>query len=1198
MKRSLIFGLCAIASAVMFSACDDDSGSSSSSKTKCGDTVCTDDQTCQDGVCIDKQTNSCPPGQELCGSECVNLQKDYDNCGTCGNACLDGFACKEGSCVLSCTADQTACGDRCVDVNNDDEHCGKCDAACTDGKTCQNGGCVLNCLQGWEVCGDTCVNLQNDNSNCGSCGTKCGSEDEFDDEGHLVKEGSRAVCVSGTCKVECTTEQTLCGEKCATLASDAANCGICGHVCSDEEICKEGKCILYCSSSQLECSGTCINPLTDNNNCGDCGRICQNGDSCQQGECIPNCPEGQTECGEAGCVDTNSTFEHCGKCGNACETGQVCNNGGCKSSCEEGQINCDGNCIDPNTDTRYCGASDLCGEGQKGTACDEGFVCKAGGCECPDGQILCLIEDDQTACINPASSDAYCGCNADSAGMACDGLAHSSENACIEGKCDLQCEEGFDNCNSDAADGCESELANDVSNCGACGNACASEHASEVACVFGKCSPTCEKGYTTCEGSCIDTSSDGQNCGACGNACSEGFSCQNSYCVLTECTKQDGKYASITINGNEITAYCIKDTDEFEAVRDAVNKKSSYPDAQNTDNAYILLSDIDLGLKTWKGIGDTAAPFNGIFLGNGKSISGGLSCTGGYCGIFGYADGATLDGFSIEANLTVGGNNAYTGALVGYAKDSTISNTAASGTIKGYQNTGGIVGYGTNNQMTALRMTGSVTGTSNNTGGIIGNSNSDTITDATVSNISIVGSNYVGGIAGIAAKTIFEQPGFIQSKLNNSQSYSGGIAGYLDGATINHAKASGRIINSQQFNGLMAGQAVGSTFANSLVENGDVTGTTYTAGFVGHATNSKFTSCIAKADITASGDYAGGFVGYATGTTPFKSCSSEKSVTAAANTYVGGFAGFATNGVTFDSCTSASNAKGLQYVGGFIGQTTSAKFYKVNVSGTATGEYIIGGMAGYATDSTFNTCSAKGDVIDPTKRDDHIYAGGFIGYCNATSLELCVASGDVVGTGDARWEIGGFIGGIHDSCTLVKCAAFGNVTMGGQECGSLVGEMHGTVTIDTTFATGDVRNCTTQQGAILGLNWSTPAKLFVSDSYTTGIVKKAGNYGAFVGYNQDTVKFVDTYYWEKSADKLITEGGLAAGSTCQTFAYNNDKTAVIIQDKKETKLVDILNTNQNVWEQVTCALKGGPATGTPGKYAIPVIKGMKLDFCE
>jgi len=81
------------------------------------------------------------------------------------------------------------------------------------------------------------------------------------------------------------------------------------------------------------------------------------------------------------------------------------------------------------------------------------------------------------------------------------------------------CAVGEVNCNGACAD-----LATDVSNCGACGNACAIG----ATCTSGVCD--CPAGTVLCSGVCADLATDVSNCGACGIACASPQICTSGTC--------------------------------------------------------------------------------------------------------------------------------------------------------------------------------------------------------------------------------------------------------------------------------------------------------------------------------------------------------------------------------------------------------------------------------------------------------------------------------------------------------------------------------------------------------------------------------------------------------------------------------------------------------------------------------------------
>jgi hypothetical protein len=84
-------------------------------------------------------TPACPPGLSVCGSRCVDLAADATNCGACGNACVAGFGCVQGTC--SCPQGQTNCAGQCVSLGSDDRNCGECGRACPSSQACSHGIC-------------------------------------------------------------------------------------------------------------------------------------------------------------------------------------------------------------------------------------------------------------------------------------------------------------------------------------------------------------------------------------------------------------------------------------------------------------------------------------------------------------------------------------------------------------------------------------------------------------------------------------------------------------------------------------------------------------------------------------------------------------------------------------------------------------------------------------------------------------------------------------------------------------------------------------------------------------------------------------------------------------------------------------------------------------------------------------------------
>jgi hypothetical protein len=85
----------------------------------------------------------------------------------------------DGPCMLD------VCGTGCVDVNTDPNNCGACFVECGPGNFCTGGTCEsAACDPGEAMCGEDCIDLQSDVAHCGTCENACG---QFGD------------CLDGTC---------------------------------------------------------------------------------------------------------------------------------------------------------------------------------------------------------------------------------------------------------------------------------------------------------------------------------------------------------------------------------------------------------------------------------------------------------------------------------------------------------------------------------------------------------------------------------------------------------------------------------------------------------------------------------------------------------------------------------------------------------------------------------------------------------------------------------------------------------------------------------------------------------------------------------------------------------------------------------------------------------------------------------------
>lgn len=308
--------------------------------------------------------------------------------------------------------------------------------------------------------------------------------------------------------------------RCGTdLANDKNNCGECGNTCDNGRAmtvaCHQGKCRgTGCNDGYGDCNGIVDDGCEayfreDPKNCGGCGIVCPAGVRCLNFYC-GGCPPGRVTCGNDGCVDLNSNDKHCGACRFDCLKNQPdgglpapppnmyygCGGGTCgELKCVKDNnhtwANCNGDLTDgcevdlaapdpdhgrPFLDRNNCGAC--------GNVCAAGKLCFAAAfnqppaCNCDDGLTRC-----DTTCVDLDNDPFNCG----ACGYHCDGAipGTGTKNACVKGRCAIECAEGLADCNQNPLDGCEAKILSDPTNCGGCGIQC--DIAAGQPCVNGQC---------------------------------------------------------------------------------------------------------------------------------------------------------------------------------------------------------------------------------------------------------------------------------------------------------------------------------------------------------------------------------------------------------------------------------------------------------------------------------------------------------------------------------------------------------------------------------------------------------------------------------------------------------------------------------------------------------------------------------------
>ena len=243
-------------------------------------------------------------------------------------------------------------------------------------------------------------------------------------------------------------------------------------------------------------------------------------------------------------------------------------------------------------------------------------------------------------------------------------------------------------------------------------------------------------------------------------------------------------------SGTEEDPYMINNTDEWQHLVDSVNNGNTY------SGKFFRLGD-DISVTTMVGI--SGKTFNGIFDGDGHTLTVNYTTTAEYCGPFCYTYGATIK--NLRTTGTINTSNMRAGGVVGrngtgnLTMTNVTSNVTINSTYNGSAQHGGLVGYTINADLTGCAFTGSLLGeSSNGCGGLIGWKTNTTnsranITDCLFAPTNVtVGSanaytlakNSSGGVVNIANSYYTQPLGTVQG----TQAYT--VESGTDGLILNY----------------------------------------------------------------------------------------------------------------------------------------------------------------------------------------------------------------------------------------------------------------------------------------------------------------------------------------------------------------------------------------------------------------------------
>ncbi len=364
------------------------------------------------------------------------------------------------------TAGTTACDDGRAngletDVDCGGPSCGPCadDHGCLSDSDCLSDVCVAGRCAA-PSCSDRVLNGSESAVDCGGACAPCGPQQHC----RRAEDCASGACVSGTCTAMSCTDLVKSGDE--TDVDCGGSCPPClmGMRCVRSTDCEMGECVdgvcggaLACVMPLLDCGGSCVDARFDHDHCGGCGSPCQSAEVCFQNSCLPTCSGGLTACPN-GCVDLTANRDNCGQCGHVCEAGEVCVANNCVRACPATQTDCFGTCFSTDRDRFHCGNCT--------NECAPGTTCVGG--QCTPACAPPLQPCDGGVCIDPDNDPMNCG----GCGIECQPVINAIPD-CQSGMCGLgACIPGFDDCDGQGANGCETDLSMAPAHCGSCGRAC------------------------------------------------------------------------------------------------------------------------------------------------------------------------------------------------------------------------------------------------------------------------------------------------------------------------------------------------------------------------------------------------------------------------------------------------------------------------------------------------------------------------------------------------------------------------------------------------------------------------------------------------------------------------------------------------------------------------------------------------------
>ena len=515
----------------------------------------------------------------------------------------------------------------------------------------------------------------------------------------------------------------------------------------------------------------------------------------------------------------------------------------------------------------------------------------------------------------------------------------------------------------------------------------------------------------------------------------------------------------------------------------------------------------------WAPIGNSTTKFTGSYNGNGHTIDGlfiNRPLTN-WIGLFGVTNGAVIDSIGIT-NANIIGDTGVGGLVGANWFYSTVSKCYSSGSIKGKQCIGGLVGRNDYSPVSNSYSTASINGNSA-IGGLVGLTDFSAVSNC-YSTGNVSGSIYSpGGLVGDNSSLSTVSNSFWDTQTSGQGTSAGGtgittvemktpitfsLVGWDDTGTI--WKIGGSINNGYPF---LSWQNPGGTpLPRTIIAPSAGDGTSGNPYQIATLENLYWIAFQANSGTNFTGVYFEQTANINASVT--SSWFSGAGWTPIGNDYPG-FAGhYNGNGHTIDRLFI--NRPSTDYIGLF-GETGGSVIDGIGITNAnITGSSSVGCLVGFNLLSPVSNCYSSGSVSG-TK-----YVGGLVGY-TGDAVNNCYSAGSVRGTED----VGGLVG--YNGSTVNNCYSAGSVSGTGSSVGGLVGWNYYSSIVNNSYFSGSVSGID-DVGGLVGFNDAT-----VNNCYSSGRVSGTGSpVGGLVGGSyEDTV---NNSFWNiETSGKSYSHGG-------------------------------------------------------------------------